>query len=216
MNKKTQFAVFSLLVAAGIAAVPAKAATNGAGNVFLTVNLSFNGMAQTNETGLGRMRLSTQDVIAAIGQDTTNVFASDARLLLKFPVGQNAGPSFVIRSIVNRTNVVDFDVPSTMLWLIQIGYPVASTRAGSSGIMTATQVGIWELEFQSSRGDFDVQGYTIAMLDNRGNFGKTLADIGPRTVSARVAGTGSDARENSTVLQGTVLLNARKVVDVNP
>jgi len=72
------------------------------------------------------------------------------------------------------------------------------------------------LEFQSSRGNFDVQGYTIAMLDNRGNFGKTLADIGPEQFPPGVAGTGCDARENSTVLQGTVLLNGRKVVEVNP
>jgi|ERR1044071_340530 hypothetical protein len=214
MNKKIQFVLCSLLVAASISAIPAKAATNGAGNVFLTVSLSLNGMAQTNAVGLGRMRLSTRDVIAAIGHDTTNVFAPDAKLLLKFPVGLNAGPSFVIRSIANRTNIVDFDVPSTMLWLIQIGYPVASMKT-AGGIVTSSQVGIWELEFQSSRGSFDVQGYTIAMLDNRGNPGKILADIGPRTISARVAGTGCDAKENSTVLQGTVLVNGRKVVDVS-
>ena len=215
MNKKTQSVLCSLLVAASIASIPAKAATNGAGNVFLNVSLSLNGMAQTNAVGLGRTRLSTQDIIAAIGHDTTNVFASDAKLLLKFPVGLNAGPSFVIRSIANRTNIVDFAVPSTMLWLIQIGYPVASMRA-ASGIVASSQVGIWELEFESSRGSFDVQGYTIAMLDNRGNPGKTLAEIGPRTVSARVAGTGCDTKENSTVLQGTILLNGRKVVEVSP
>ena len=126
-----------------------------------------------------------------------------------------AGPSFVVRSILNRTNVVDFDVPSSMLWFIQIGDSVSSSRTNLTGVVTANQTTIWELAFQSSTGSFDIQGYTTSLLDNRGNLGAKLPDTCPMTVSARVSGTGSDAYANSTVLQGTVLLSGRKIVDVH-
>jgi len=73
-----------------------------------------------------------------------------------------------------------------------------------------------ELEFQSSRGDFDskARDCNAEIVEI---FGKDVADIVPEKVSARVAGKGCDAeREQQTVLQGTVLLNGRKGSRVNP
>jgi len=216
MKKNARFGVFGLLVAAVMAAISAKGASPGAANVYLNVNVSLNGVAQRNEGAVGRVRFSTADVIAAIGHDTTNAFAPNAKLLLKIPVGLEAGPTFVVRSVVNRTNVLDFEVPSTMLWLIQIGDSVGSSRPGPGGVIMANQVGVWELAFQSTQGSFDVQGYTTAMLDNRGTLGKLLADVCPSTVSAKVAGIVYDANNNTAVVQGTVLLNGRKVTEANP
>jgi len=211
MKNSTKLTVTGTLLLFSIAFT----AIGGPANAFMNVNIALNGVAQISDTGVGRIRLSTQDIIGAIGRDTANNFPLGAKLLMKFPVGLEAGPSFVVRSIVNRTNVVDFDVPSSMLWFIQIGDSVSSSRTNLTGVVTANQTTIWELAFQSSTGSFDIQGYTTSLLDNRGNLGAKLPDTCPMTVSARVSGTGSDAYANSTVLQGTVLLSGRKIVDVH-
>jgi len=57
-----------------------------------------------------------------------------------------------------------------MLWFIQIGDSVSSSRTNLTGVVTANQTTIWELAFQSSTGSFDIQGYTTSLLDNRGTW----------------------------------------------
>src|SRR5438874_4400306 len=214
MNKSAKLTILGTFLALGITA-KTQAATEGAANAFLNVNISLNGVTQRSDSGMGKIHLSTQNVLAAIGHDTTNNFSPAARLLLKFPVGLEAGPSFVVRDIINRTNAVDFDVPSSILWLIQIGDSVESSHTNLTGMITANQVTIWELEFQSSGASFDVQGYTTTVLDNHGNHGAKLADTCPVTVSARVTGTGADSAGDSAVLQGTVMLSGRKIVEIH-
>src|SRR5437868_1870212 len=201
MTRIASVAVIGALIAVGVIHNEAQAATDV---VFLNVNLSLNGIKQSGEAGMAKLHLSSQDVIAAIGSDTTNDFSPRAKLLLKIPVGLDAGPSFIVRDIVNRTNVVDFAVPSTILWSVQIGDSVQSSRTNSNGLISATQASIWEFEFQSSKGSFDVQGYTAASLDNRGNQTEKLPDIYPTTASSKVMGTGSDADGNAIVLQGII------------
>jgi len=215
MNKSVKAGIISVLLAMSIVANKAPAATAGAANVFLNVNIVLTGVDQISDNGVARIRLTSQDVIGAIGHDTTNSFPFGSKLLLKFPVGQEAGPSFVVRSIINRTNVVDFDVPSNILWFVQLGDWVGSSRTNLLGVITVSQTTIWEVEFQSSVGSFDVQGFTTAVLDNRGNLGANLVDTCPITVSSRVNGTGSDVAGNSTVLQGSIILSGRKILDVH-
>jgi len=110
---------------------------------------------------------------------------------------------------------VDFEVPSNILWMIQIGDSVEARRTNLAGITTANQATIWEFTFQTSQASFDVQGYTTCTLDNRGNPGQTLADICPTVASSKVTGTGLDAEGNSIVLQGTISANGRKIVNAN-
>src|SRR5262245_10187808 len=167
MTKLLQLAVIGAFVAAGSILDKAQAAEVAA-NVYLNVNISLNGVKQTNETGIARVHISNMDVIQAIGQDTTHTFSTKAKLLLKIPVGLESGPVFVVRDIVNRTNVVDFEVPSTILWMIQIGDSIDTSKTNLLGVITSSQTAIWEFTFQSSQASFDVQGFTTAALDNRG------------------------------------------------
>jgi len=206
-------AVFGALIVVGGAWHDAQATTNVAANVFLNVNIALNGV-KSGELGLEKVRISSLDVIDAIGNDTSNEFSAKAKLLLKIPVGLESGPSFIVRDILNRTNVVDFEVPSTILWMVQIGDSVDISRTNITGMITGTQTTIYEFTFQSSQGSFDVQGYTTATLDNRGNPGEKLPDTCPATASSKVTGTGSDVDGDPVVLQGTISVSGRKVVKV--
>jgi hypothetical protein len=189
-------------------------ATDVAANAFLNVNISLNGVKLTNSS-IAKIHISNSDVIAAVAVDTTNSFSPKAKLLLKVPVGLQSGPMFVVRDTVNRTNVVDFEVPSTMLWMIQIGDSVDASKTNPTGFITSAQTTIFEFTLQTSQLGFDVQGYTTSTLDNRGNLNQTLADLCPTIASSKVIGTGSDAEGNSTVLQGTITANGRKIVNAN-
>jgi len=215
MTKFTKIAVIGILMAGAIGPKQALGASGSAANVYLNVNISLNGVAQNSEGGMDKIRISSLDVIEEIGNDTTNSFSPKAKLLLKTPVGIEAGPAFVVRDIVNRTNVVDFEVPSSILWSIQIGDSVTISRTNLTGVITASQITIWEFTFQSSNLSFDVQGYTTAALDNRGNPGEKLPDICPTTASSKVTGTGYDEEGNPIVLQGTISASGRKIVKVN-
>ena len=211
MTRLLHFAILAL-VATGSATKTVHAAEVAA-NTFLNVNISLNGVKQ-GELGITKVRISNPEIIQAIGNETAHTFSTKAKLLLKIPVGLEAGPAFVIRDS-GATNVVDFEVPSDILWMIQIGDSVEARRTSPVGITTATQATIWEFALQSSQVSFDVQGYTTCALDNRGNQGQTLADICPTTTSSKVTGTGWDAEGNSIVLQGTISANGRKIVNAN-
>jgi len=189
-----------------------QAATNVAANIFLNVNFSLTGVKQ-GDSGIVPVRIANKDIISAIGVDKTNTFSSKAKLLLKIPVGLDSGPTFVVRDLT--PNALDFEVPSTMMWFIQIGDSVDSSRTSSTGVTTGSQATIFEFTFQSGQLSFDVQGYTTSALDNRGNAKDTLVDLCPTTVSSKVTGTGSDANGASIVLQGTITANGRKVVSAN-
>lgn len=214
MKRNVQKALVVLFLAGGLLGIHAQPAAGVKANVYLTVNFVLNGVKQTADNGIAKAHFSNLDLIAAIGTDTSRSFSPAAKLLLKVPVGQDAGPGFVIRDVVNRTNV-DFDVPETILWSVQIGNPVDSYRTNSSGITSVSETCIWEFEFQSSRASFDVQGFTTTTLDNHGNQTQRLADVCPVTASSKVVGTGYDEEGNSIVLQGTISTNGRKVVNVN-
>jgi hypothetical protein len=213
MTNLLKCGILGAFVLFGIACNNAQA-TDVAANAFLNVNISLNGVKQTN-SAIAKIHISNLDVISAIATDTTNTFSPKAKLLLKVPVGLQSGPMFVIRDIVDRTNVVDFEVPSTILWMIQIGDSVDANRNNPAGFTTSSQITIWEFTFQTSQRSFDVQGYTTSTLDNRGNLNQTLADLCPTIVSSKVIGTGSDSAGNSIVLQGTITANGRKIVNAN-
>jgi hypothetical protein len=215
MTKITRIAFIGTWLAAAIVSKSSSAMAGDAANVYLNITITLNGVTQTSDGGIGKIRISTLDVIEAIGNDASKVFSPKAKLLLKIPVGMNAGPVFVVRDIVNKTNAVDFEVSSSTLWSIQIGDSVTSTRTNLTGVISGTQATIWEFTFQSSSQSFDVQGYTTESLDNRGNPGEKLADLCPVTLSSKVTGTGYDAAGNPVVLQGTVSASGRKVVKVN-
>jgi len=212
MTKLLHFAVIAL-IAVGSATKEVHA-TEVAANAFLNVNISLNGVKQS-ELGITKVHISNLEIIQAIANETTHTFSIKAKLLLKIPVGLESGPTFVIRDNLGGTNVVDFEVPSNILWMIQIGDSVEARRTSLTGITTANQATIWEFTFQTSQASFDVQGYTTCTLDNRGNPGQTLADICPTAVSSKVTGTGLDAEGNSIVLQGTISANGRKIVNAN-
>jgi hypothetical protein len=213
MTKISRMAVFGALIVLGGAWHDAQATTNVAANVFLNVTITLNGV-KSGEMGIEKVHISTVDVIDAIGSNTSHEFSAKAKLLLKIPVGLESGPSFIVRDILNRTNVVDFDVPSTILWMVQIGDSVDSSRTNITGIITGTQATIYEFTFQSSQGSFDVQGYTTSTLDNRGNPGEKLPETCPVTASSKVTGTGSDVDGDTVVLQGSISVSGRKVVKI--
>ena len=211
MKKIAQLALIGALLAMGLGRYNAQAAIGVPARVFLDVNISLNGVVQTNDTGTARIRVSTKDVIGAIGTDTAKVFSPKAKLLLRFPVGLDEGPTFVVRDIVGLTNV-DFEVASDLMTLSQTD-SVESRKTNSLGVITASDATIREFVFNSSKGNFDVLGYTTANSNNRGIGVDLLADAAPVTAVAKVSGTGFDADENFAVLQGTILLSSRKVVE---
>ena len=127
MTRLLHFAILAL-VATGSATKTVHAAEVAA-NTFLNVNISLNGVKQ-GELGITKVRISNLEIIQAIGNETAHTFSTKAKLLLKIPVGLEAGPAFVIRDS-GATNVVDFEVPSDMpsifaisLWL----YPSITYR----------------------------------------------------------------------------------------
>jgi len=215
MKKIAQFAVIGAVIGMGMVCNNAQAATDVAGHVFLSVNISLSGVVQTNENGVRKIRVTNKDIIQAIGTDTATVFSSRAKLLLVIPVGlEGENPSFVIRDIVEGANV-DYVVSSDRLSLNQVGTSVQSSRTSSAGVVTETDAAIREFVFTSDEGSFDVQGYTTASSNNRGNSGDLLADTAPASGSAKVSGTGTDAGGNPAVVQGTITLGGRKVVNAD-
>ncbi len=191
----------------------AQAAVGVPARVYLAVNISLNGVVQTNDNGVARTRIATRDVISAIGTDSARVFSLKASLLLRFPVGLNEGPSFVVRDIVGVTNV-DFEVPSNIMTLLSQSDSVANNKTNTLGVVTESDTAIREFVFNSSKGSFDVAGYTTISANNHGNGLDLLADTAPMTEVAKVAGTGFDADQNYCVLQGTILLSGRKVTEL--
>ena len=180
--------------------------------VFLDVNISLTGVVQTNDNGVLKTRIASRDVIAAIGTDSAKVFSTKARLLLRFPVGLNEGPTFVVRDFVGTTNV-DFEVSQDILTLSQTD-SVLHRATNSAGVITETDATIREFIFSSSKGNFDVLGYATANCNNRGIGADLLADTAPNSIVAKVSGTGSDANQNFAVFQGTIQLSGRRVVQL--
>ena len=213
MTNFLKYGVLSACLFVGISTNRASA-TDVAANAFLNVNVSLNGVKQTN-SATAKVHISNADIISAVAADTTNSFSPKAKLLLKVPIGLQSGPMFVIRDIVDRTNVVDFEIPSTMLWMVQIGDSVDVNRDLPAGFTSSSQTAIWEFTFQTTQLGFDVQGYTTSNLDNRGNLNQVLADLCPSTGSSKVIGTGSDASGNSIVFQGTLTASGRKIFNAN-
>src|SRR5689334_11169237 len=111
MTKFTKLAIFGALIVVASAWDQARAGTNQSANVFLNVSFALNGV-KAGDLGIEKVHIGTQDVIESIGADTSHEFSAKAKLLLKIPVGLGSGPGFVVRDVINRTNVVDFDVPS--------------------------------------------------------------------------------------------------------
>ena len=180
--------------------------------VFLDVNISLTGVVQTNDNGVLKTRIASRDVIAAIGTDSAKVFSTKARLLLRFPVGLNEGPTFVVRDFVGTTNV-DFEVSQDILTLSQTD-SVLHRATNSAGVITETDATIREFIFSSSKGNFDVLGYATDNCNNRGIGADLLADTAPNSIVAKVSGTGSDANQNFAVFQGTIQLSGRRVVQL--
>jgi len=201
-----------MLVTVGMGWQTAQAAVGVRARVFLDVNISLTGVVQTNDNGVLKTRIASRDVIAAIGTDSAKVFSTKARLLLRFPVGLNEGPTFVVRDLVGTTNV-DFEVSQDILTLSQTD-SVQHRATNSVGMITCTDAMVREFIFNSSMGGFDVLGYATASSNNRGLGADLLADVAPVSVVAKVSGTGSDAEQNFAVFQGTIQLSGRKVVQL--
>src|SRR5207249_2624720 len=180
-----QFAVIGALVAMGMGRQTAQAAVGLRARVFLDVNISLTGVVQTNDNGVLKTRIASRDVIAAIGTDSAKVFSTKARLLLRFPVGLNEGPTFVVRDLVGTTNV-DFDVSQDIMTLSQTD-SVQHRMTNSVGVITATDATVREFIFSSSKGSFDVLGYATASSNNRGIGADLLADAAPVSVVAKVS-----------------------------
>ena len=196
----------------GMGRQTAQAAVGVRARVFLDVNISLTGVVQTNDNGVLKTRIASRDVIAAIGTDSAKVFSTKARLLLRFPVGLNEGPAFVVRDLVGTTNV-DFEVSQDIMTLSQTD-SVQNRVTNSVGVITETDATVREFIFSSSKGSFDVLGYATASSNNRGIGADLLADAAPNSIVAKVSGTGSDANQNFAVFQGTIQLSGRKVVQL--
>ena len=212
MKRIAQLAVIGVLVAVGMERQNAQGAVGVRARVFLDVNVSLTGVVQTNDNGVLKTRIANKDVIAAIGTDSSKVFSPKAKLLLRYPVGLNEGPVFVVRDLVGTTNV-DFEVSQDIMTLSQTD-SVLNRATNSAGVITETDATIREFIFSSSEGSFDVLGYATASSNNRGIGADLLGDVAPSSIVAKVSGTGSDASQNFALFQGTIQLSGRRVVQL--
>ena len=171
-------------------------------NVLIAVNISLSGMARTGDNTAERARISTRDVISAIGTATGNTFSTKAKLLAVFPVGGDV--HFIVRD-----GTTDVAAPITVT---RIG-SVDVKKTATSGAITGASSSILGFGYNGGAGhiSFDVQGYTTASESNRGSGHALLDDTAPMTFRSSVNGTGTDVNGHDAVFQGTISGSGRKV-----
>ena len=214
MKKLTQTTILSAIAIAFLSQASAQTNTNttATAHSFLNVNIALNGVAQKSETEVANVHLSTRDVTKAIIADAATNVSSKAKLLLRVPVGggTNEAPAFILRDTVNKTNV-DFAVPASILSASQVGQSVQSSKTDKGGATNGNSISIERFVFASSKGGFDVQGYTTGNLTNKGKKKNGLSGTVPKSASSKVSGNGTDDHGNAAVLQGTISFGGSKV-----
>src|SRR5437879_6213478 len=159
--------IIGAMLAAGLVQSRAAASTN----VILAVNISLSGLVKTGENTAERARITTGDVISAIGTATTNTFSNKAKLLAVFPPNV-PDPHFIVRDGTN-----DFTVPTRVARVLSVA-SVDVAKTNTSGAISGTSALILRFIFVGAGGhpSFDVQGYTTASVSSRGSGHDLLSD----------------------------------------
>jgi len=170
-------------------------------NVTLNVNIALSGVSQTGDTAT-KVRITTKDVIAALGDATSTSFSSKARLLLVATPGN--GPTFMVRDGDTDTAI------STDLIAVERLSTVRTEKTSSSGAITGTENAIDHIVMDTGTLSFNLQGYSSDTISNHGRGRNLLEDTTPVSYRSTVNGTGS----GDSVLQGTITASGRKVEEI--
>jgi hypothetical protein len=179
-------------------------------NVVQNVTIVLTGYDQgaTNDDGttstqkLSTTKVTTATVIQALGTALGTNFSSKAEFQA---ISNTAGSlqSFVVSDGGQQTDV-------TTYFTFTPGTSVSkSDTSDSTGVGSQTSYGIQEFTFLNIGGlSFDVQGFTTMTSSTTGASGATTTIS---QLTASVAGTGTDANGNTTVLRGTISVTGKKV-----
>jgi len=166
-----------------------------------SLNIALTAYVQGDTTGdvfnVRTIKLSTSQIVTALGIATGNTFGSKARLVVITLVGGDGTPSFFVRDASGDTDVSSFFSSSL------VGNPVQKS-ATRNGRTTGTQYSINSFSLGATDGSTTfsatLQGFTTSNLST-GTF--TSSVNGPGVVD------GADA-----VIKGTISTSAGKVEPV--
>jgi hypothetical protein len=126
-------------------------------NVYVALNTMFHLTAQVQgpDETTTVVRITTRELIDAIGTATSNTFSMQARLLLLFRVGGGV-PFFVVRDENNEVHA------QGVLTATQIGQPITKLSPGGRESITGTIYVTEEFRLVNAPGiGFDVRGFNV-------------------------------------------------------
>jgi hypothetical protein len=174
------------------------------------INISLTGYSQgaSNNTGtnatqkLNTTKVTTATVIQALGAVLDTTFSSKAQLQA---ISDTSGDlqSIVVSDGGQQTDVTSFFTLTTGNFVSK------STSNDNNGAGNQIQYGIEEFALSNNGGlSFDVQGFTtVISTTTAGSNGTTTIT----QLTASVAGSGTDANGNATVLRGTISITGKKL-----
>jgi hypothetical protein len=213
MKNMMKMAIMGAVLVAGLIQSSAGVllATN---RVAYNVNITLSGKGQATDTTTDPVKLTTKQLIAALGTATSNSFSAQAKLLLLADINGGGGPSFVVRQKTG-TNIVDVDV-SNILHVETLGSSVKNIAASGKTGADYSIVHI-VLDQNVSGDDFDVQGAGVSTKGAIRSKGQVLEPLGTLSFSAQVSGTGNIKASGGagiserSILSGTASATAGKV-----
>src|SRR4051812_42945878 len=162
MKKVVLSAVIGTLWAAGVAQSHAKTT-----NVTVKENVALSGAAQ-NGDAVEKVKITTADVVKAIGDASGTQFGAKSTLLVSF-ASDGSDPVFIIRDGSNST-----PVDAAVFGVAQVS-SVTSEKTGANGLLTGSSTSIQHFVLNTPTLALDLQGYTTATTSNKGN-GKDILD----------------------------------------
>jgi hypothetical protein len=193
----------ALLAAGTLQARAQSTNTNTSGVITLNVNIALTGVdgSSGSNGSPGRVKISTKDVINAMGSQLGTTFSSRAKLIA-VDNGSGGGPAFFVRDGTNGDTEV-----SSLLSASQIT-SVDNTRTASTGAVSGQRISIDHFVLTTDTLSFDVQGYTTQSVSNRAN-GRNLlpdGDTPPVSLVSKVNGVANSMEP----VQGTNSASGRK------
>jgi hypothetical protein len=198
MKKVVLSAVIGTLLAAGVAQSHAQTT-----NVTVKVNVALSGAAQ-NGDAVEKVKITTADVVKAIGDASGTQFGAKSTLLVSF-ASDGSDPVFIIRDGSNST-----PVDAAVFGVAQVS-SVTSEKTGANGLLTGSSTSIQHFVLNTPTLALDLQGYTTATTSNKGNGKDILDNDAPVAFRSSVNGTGTTAAGLPAVLTGSISGNGRKI-----
>ncbi len=199
MKKVVLSAVIGTLLAAGVAQSHAQTT-----NVTVKVNVALSGVAQ-NGDAVEKVKITTADVVKAIGDASGTQFGAKSTLLVSYPT-DGSNPVFIIRDGSNNT-----PVDASVFGVEPIGSPVDSTKSAANGLNMGSETSIRHFLLNTPTLALDLQGYTTATTSNKGEGKDILDNSAPVAFRSSVNGTGTTTAGLPAVLTGSISGNGRKV-----